>query len=305
MASVPDGVPVWSAQLLVPGAGELCEGPRWDDRTATLLWTDIYGCVVHEADSDGTRVASHPTASPTGSFAPRRDGGYVLAVETGFVLVDQEWEGWNPVGAQRSLPSPLRSNDGACDPRGRFLAGTMGHHEEPGAGAVLRLDARAPNGRLSDAEVVVEGTTVANGISWSLDGTTMYFVDSAQQRVDAFDYDLDTGAASNRRTLVAVQDADGCPDGLTVDADGSLWVALWDGGQVRCYDAAGKLTGVVTVPVPRVSSCTFGGSDLRDLFITTARIGLDAQTLAAHPDSGGIYRCRPGPAGRPVARFGG
>jgi len=305
MSSVPHGVPVWPAELVVQGGGDLCEGPRWDDRTATLLWTDIYGCVVHEASADGTRVASHPTRTPTGSFAPRRDGGYVLATETGFVLVDQAWEGWDPVGAQRSLPSRLRSNDGACDPRGRFLAGTMGHHEEPGVGAVLRLGAPAPDGRVPDAEPVIEGTTIANGIGWSLDGATMYFVDSARRSVDAFDYDLDTGAASNRRALVAVEDGDGFPDGLTVDADGSLWVALWDGGQVRRYDESGRLTGVVVVPVPRVSSCTFGGPELRDLFITTARVGLDSATLATHPDSGSIYRCRPGPAGRPVARFAG
>jgi sugar lactone lactonase YvrE len=303
--TIPLDVPVWSAELLIPDAGELCEGPRWDDRTGTLLWTDIYACVVHEVDADGARVASHPTRLPTGSFAPRRGGGYVLAVETGFVLVDPDWKGWEPVGTHRSMPTRLRSNDGACDPRGRFLAGTMGHHDEPGAGAVLRLDARGPNTALSDSTAVIDGTTIANGIDWSVDGTTMYFVDSAHQRVDAFDYDLDTGTPSNRRPLVVITEDDGCPDGLTIDAEGSLWVALWDGGQVRRYDSLGRLSGIVSVPVRRVSSCTFGGPDLRDLFITTARVGLDAATLAAYPDSGGIYRCRPGPVGRPVARFAG
>jgi sugar lactone lactonase YvrE len=228
-----------------------------------------------------------------------------VASEAGFSLVDATWTQWQPVGAQRALPSAVRSNDGACDPRGRFLAGTMGHHEEPDLGSVWRLDPRRDDGSLPEPTTVIQRTTVSNGIDWSPDASTMYFVDSATQRVDAYDYDVRTGVPSDPRPFVTVPVEQGCPDGLTVDADGCVWVALWDGGQVRRYDPRGQLIGVVTVPVPRVTSCTFGGPDLGDLYVTTARLWLDDAALAAHPDSGSIYRCRPGAVGRPVARYDG
>jgi sugar lactone lactonase YvrE len=295
----------WSAQLLIPNAGDLCEGPRWDERTQRLLWTDIYRSVVCEATADGQVVARHDSPSPVGSFAPRRGGGFVAATETGFALVDSQWQHWQPLGSQRTSPGSVRSNDGACDPRGRFLAGTMGHHEEPDLGNVYRLEARSADGRVAEPEVVIPGTTVSNGIDWSPDGRTMYYVDSATQRVDVFDYDLDAGTPTRRRAFTEVRSEQGCPDGLTVDAHGGVWVALWDGGQVRRYDSAGQLIGVVSVPVQRVTSCAFGGPDLDLLFITTARRWLDDEALAAHPDSGSIFVCRPDATGRPVARYNG
>jgi sugar lactone lactonase YvrE len=295
----------WSADLLIAQAGDLCEGPCWDERTQRLLWTDIYASVVNEATADGRTVAQHATGSPTGSFAPRADEGYVVATETGFALVDHNWQVWEPVSRQRRLPSPVRSNDGRCDPRGRFVAGTMGHHEEPDAGNLYRLDPRSADGTIAEPVVVVAHTTVSNGVDWSTDARTMYYVDSATQRVDVFDYDLDTGTPTRRRPFVEVAPEEGCPDGLTVDAQGCVWVALWDGGQVRRYDPAGQLVGVVSVPVRRVTSCTFGGPDLDVLYITTARRWLDDAALAAHPDSGAIFACRPGVVGRPVDRYDG
>jgi sugar lactone lactonase YvrE len=301
----PEAAQQWSADLLIAQAGDLGEGPCWDERTQRLLWTDIYASVVHEATADGQRVAQHATGSPTGSFAPRLGDGYVVATETGFALVDRHWQDWAPVGPQRTLPSPVRSNDGRCDPQGRFVAGTMGHHEEPDAGNLYRLDARSADGAIADPVVIVAHTTVSNGIDWSPDTRTMYYVDSATQRVDAFDYDVDTGSPTRRRPFVEVPAEEGCPDGLTVDAQGCVWVALWDGGQVRRYDPEGQLVGVVSVPVRRVTSCAFGGPDLDVLYITTARRWLDDATLAADPDSGAIFACRPGVTGRPVTRYDG
>jgi sugar lactone lactonase YvrE len=294
----------WTVDRLIHQAGNLCEGPVWDDRSQRLLWTDIYACVVSEATADGQVVARHQTPSPVGSFAPRSGQGYVVATEAGLALVDQQWQHWQPVGSQRGLPSPVRSNDGACDPRGRFFAGTMSHDDLIGAGCVYRLDPPVDR-TASEPVVVLVGTTISNGIDWSPDGHTMYFVDSATQRVDAFDYDVDTGNPSARRTFVELPSNEGCPDGLTVDAEGCVWVALWDGGQVRRYNPDGRLVGIVEVPAPRVTSCTFGGPDLRTLFITTAKVGLDEPALAAFPDSGSIFACRPGVTGHPVARYDG
>ncbi len=298
-------VEVWKAVVFLGDGGALCEGPRWDERTGTLLWVDIPAGMVHESDESGHRIVSHDVGLPIGSFAPRMAGGYVLALETGFGVVDAEWSPWVPVGAHRSRPTPIRFNDGVCDPFGRFFAGTMGYGEEPGAGTVFRLDAPGADGVIPEPVPVLTATTVSNGLGWSPDGRTMYFADSPTQRVDAFDYDPATGAPSRRRPLIAVAPGYGYPDGLTVDADGCLWVALWDGGQVRRYTPDGELAGVVEVPVRRVSSCTFAGPDLGDLVITTARQGLDASVLAAEPESGSLFHCRTGFFGQPVARYGG
>lgn len=299
-------IDVWFAELFIPDAGHLCEGPRWDERSGRLLWVDILAGHLHEADMAGRVSATHKTGLPLGSFAPREAGGHVLALETGFALVDAEWsDGPRPIGPHRSRPTPVRFNDGVCDPFGRFFAGTMGYQEEPGLGTVFRLDPPGPDGEIPEPVAVITGTTVSNGLGWSPDGRTMYFVDSVARTLDAFDYDGDTGVPSRRRTLITIPEGSGFPDGLAVAADGTLWLALWDGGQVRRYTPEGDLAGIVEVPVARVSACTFAGADLDVLVITTARQGLDAETLAAQPMSGSLFLCRTGHHGRAVDRYRG
>jgi sugar lactone lactonase YvrE len=299
------GIPTWRAELLVPGAGVLTECPRWDDRAERLLWVDIYGGTLQSSDAEGGDRTSMSVGQPLGSFAPRRGEGYVLALESGLAVSGPDVTGWAPVGPQRARPSRLRSNDGACDARGRFFAGTMEHGEEPHAGAVYRLDPAAPDGRLSDPVRVIDRTTVSNGIGWSPDGTRAYYVDSAELRVDVFDYDLESGELAHRRPLATYVESDGFPDGLTVDAEGCLWVAFWGGGVVRRLSPDGDLLGLVELPVAQVSSCAFGGADLAELYITTASYQLTQEQHAAQPESGSIFRCRPGPSGLPVARFAG
>jgi sugar lactone lactonase YvrE len=307
MASMQENsnLPAWQAELFVPDAGVLTECPRWDDRAGRLLWVDIYGGTISSCDAAGENRQSMSVGQPIGSFAPRASGGYVLALESGFALSGANASTWTPVGEQRQHPSRLRSNDGACDARGRFFAGTMDHDEEPHAGAVFRLDPAGSDGAAPDPIRVIEGSSVSNGIGWSPDGTRLYYADSAELRVDVFDYDLGTGELSGRRPLVSYAASDGYPDGLTVDAEGCIWVAFWDGGVVRRLAPDGTLVGLVRVPVDRVSSCTFGGPDLTDLFITTARYQMTAEQLAEQPASGSIFRCRPGPVGRPVDRYAG
>ncbi|GAA1996632.1 SMP-30/gluconolactonase/LRE family protein [Catenulispora subtropica] len=302
----PGPVDVWRAEVFVPDAGALCEGPRWDERSERLLWVDILAGRLHEADITGRRLAGHDVGLPLGSFAPRESGGHVLALETGFAVVDADWSaGPRPIGTHRSRPTPIRFNDGVCDPFGRFFAGTMDYDEAPGAGTVFRLDPPGADGEFPEAVPVITGTTVSNGLGWSDDGRTMYFVDSVARTVDAFDYDPGGGTPTNRRTLISIAEGDGFPDGLAVAADGFLWLALWDGGQVRRYTPDGELAGIVEVPVGRVSACTFAGPDLDELIITTARQGLDEATLAAQPASGSLFRCRTGHTGRPVSRYHG
>jgi len=305
-AAASDGaVQHWRATLFVPDAGTLTEGPRWDERSGRLLWTDIYAGTLNSCDADGADRRSTGTGLPLGSFAPRRHGGYVLALETGLALSEDDVSAWTPVGAHRTRPSLVRANDGACDPAGRFFAGTMAHDEAPHAGALYRLDPAGPDGSLPEPVRVVERTTVSNGLDFSPDGTRMYYADSAERRLDVFCYDIGTGELSQRRPLVEFGPADGFPDGLTVDLDGFVWVAFWDGGAVRRFDPDGRLAGVVEVPVARVSSCTFGGAGLDELFITTASYQMSAEEHAAAPLAGSIFRCSPGIRGHPVHRYAG
>jgi sugar lactone lactonase YvrE len=295
----------WQATLFVPDAGTLTEGPRWDERTGRLLWTDIYAGTLNSCDEAGKDRRSMNTGLPLGSFAPRRDGGYVLALETGLALSGDDVTRWTPVGEHRTRPSQLRANDGACDPAGRFFAGTMAHDEAAHAGALYRLDAAGADGIVPDPVLVVAGATVSNGLDFSPDGKRMYYADSAELRLDVFAYDVGTGEVSQRRPLVEFSAADGYPDGLTVDAEGYIWLAFWDGGVVRRFDPGGRLVGVVEVPVARVSSCTFGGAGFDVLFITTASYQMSAEEHRAAPLSGSIFRCTPGATGRPINRYAG
>jgi sugar lactone lactonase YvrE len=266
--------------------GLLSEGPRWDAEREELLWVDIVGSQLHRA-TFGTDGLLHEAASIqfdrfVGAVAPAAEGGYVLAAGPGFLFADMS-------GTVRELAQPeagrsdVRMNDGACDPQGRFWAGTMAHDESPGAGVLYRLELDG------SCTTVLSGLTISNGLGWSPDGTTMYLADSGTGRIDAFDFDGATGEISGRRTIVGVTEAGVAPDGLTVDESGHLWVALWGGGALRHYSPQGSLLSTVPVPVDRPTSCSFGGPDRATLFITTARHGLDELALARQPDAGRVF----------------
>ena len=267
--------------------GLLSEGPRWDAERGELLWVDIVGSQLHRArlDADGLleTVASMQFDRFVGAVAPAVDGGYVLAAGTGFLFVDES-------GEVRELAQPeagrgdVRMNDGACDPQGRFWAGTMAHDEAPGAGVLYRLELDGT------CTTVLPGLTISNGIGWSPDGTVMYLSDSGTASIDRFDFDGVSGEIRGRRTIAQVTELGVAPDGLTVDEDGEIWVALWGGAALRCYSPEGSLLATLPVPVDRPTSCAFGGPDRATLFITTARHGLDETALARQPDAGRVFR---------------
>jgi sugar lactone lactonase YvrE len=175
-------------------------------------------------------------------------------------------------------------NDGACDPQGRFWAGSMAEDESAGAGALYRL---GPDGSCGK---ILDGLTISNGIGWRPDGRVMYLADSGAGCVDAFDFDGSSGDIARRRTIVRVTGLGAAPDGLTVDAHGEIWVAMWDGAAVRRYNAQGELLATLPMPVDRPTSCAFGGRDLATLFVTTARFGLEPDALARQPDAGRVFR---------------
>jgi len=190
----------------------------------------------------------------------------------------------------------IRFNDGACDARGRLWVGTMADDEGPGRGSLYRLDERG-------LEKVLSPVSISNGIDWSLDGRTMYYADSTDLRVYAFDFDVETGQLATQRTFIELDEGEGFPDGLTVDAEGCVWLAIWDGWRVRRYGPDGEILGEFQLPVARPTSCAFGGSDLGALLITSAYTRLDEAELAAQPDAGAVFAVRPGVGGRPANRF--
>jgi sugar lactone lactonase YvrE len=229
-------------------------------------------------------------------------GGLVLALRDGFGLLPAGAEGAARVIEVEKALTANRMNDGRCDAAGRFWAGTMSATMDHvvGAGSLYRLE---KSGDDLKPVRVVGGLTVANGIDWSPDGRLMYYIDSPTQRVDVFDFDPDWGTVSERRPFVQIPSSDGLPDGMVVDAEGGVWVALFRAGRLRRYSPSGAIKQEVEVPVALVTSATFGGPDLGDLYITTARHRLKPEERSGQPHAGSLFRCRPGPVGRLSYRF--
>jgi sugar lactone lactonase YvrE len=267
------------------------EGPVWSDGWGGLRWVDMLAGDILTLAADGTVRRRH-VGRVAAALRPRRGGGAVVAVERGFVLEDADGTltALEPVWSDPGV----RMNEGGCDPDGRFWCGSMAYDQAPGAAALYRLD---PDGSV---RTVLEGVTISNGLEWSPDGSLAYYDDTATHRVDVFDYDRDAGL-TGRRPFVRLPD-DGNPDGLTVDAEGGVWVALYGSGVVHRYTADGALDVVVEVPAAQVTACTFGGPRLDQLFVTTSREGL---APGDDPLAGALFRADVGVAGRPVREFAG
>jgi len=282
-----------AADLVVDQGCELGEGPCWDAASNTLLWVDIHGRYIYRLHGDGA-VSSIQLEWLVGAVAPRAGGGLVAAVANGFALLDDEGRVERVISVEADLPQH-RMNDAKVDRQGRCWAGTLHVDFLPGTGALYRLD---PDGTV---ERVLDGLALANGFDWSDDGETMYVIDSLTRRVDLFDVDKTAGRLYNRRPFVELPDALGLPDGLTLDCEGNVWVACWDGGVVRAWDSDGAAVAEIAVPVARVTSCAFGGSNLDRLYITTAK-----GTNPPHPrPAGGVFAVDPGVRGRARDPFAG
>ena len=277
-------------ELVLDARAEIGEGAIWFDNV--LYWVDIPPGKVCMYDPNTGSNREVGVGQMVGTVVPREQGGVALAVEEGFALLDLE------SGTLTLLEDPEaglpgnRMNDGKCDPVGRFWAGTMDRAEEETSGSLYCMD--------SDHTVHrrLENVTISNGIVWSRDGRTMYYIDSPTCRVDAFDYDLSTGEISNQRIAINVPNELGWPDGMAIDEDDNVWIAMWGGSAVTHWDPrAGKLLGSCEVPASQVTSCAFGGPNLDELYITSARIDLNADQLGKEPHAGGLFRVKPGVRG--------
>jgi sugar lactone lactonase YvrE len=284
-----------TCEMVTDPCAEHGEGVIWDVSAARIRWVDMLAGDVLSLDDATGQVSRLHVGTVASAIRPRVDGGLVIAVERGFALLSADSHDIEILPEIWTDPT-VRMNDGACDSGGRFYCGSMAYDAAPHRGALYRLDPTRTVTRVLDA------VTISNGLAWSPDGTVAYYVDSATQRVDAFTYDVEAAALTERRPIVTIDEADGTPDGLTVDGEGYLWVAMWAGSAVRRYDPGGRLDRVVEIPARHVTACAFGGPGLADLYITTSRLGLAADV---DPLAGALFRFRPGVQGLAVRPFAG
>lgn len=290
-----------TADLVLDCRDETGECPLWDPVEQVLWWVDINGCRLHRWHPESRRHTTVATPARVGSFALRAAGGMVAAMEHAIGWLDPATGAFAALAEPEAGRTDHRFNDGRCDPRGRFLAGSMNLALAAPTGTLWRLDARL---RLAE---VAGHATVANGLAWSLDGRRMYWADSRVARIWTFAYDLDEGIPYDRRLWVESDPAGplGRPDGAAVDALGCYWIARYRGGRVLRLDPTGRIDREIRLPCSRVTMCAFGDRDLGTLYVTTARHGADPAELAREPRAGGLFACRVGVTGLPEPRFGG
>jgi sugar lactone lactonase YvrE len=283
-------------RTVLQSRARLGEGPLWDEETGTLFWVDIFNHRVNRFDPVSGRHREYEVGDVVGAMAFGPSHSLIVALRHDLALLDLltgELEHLAEVETERQ---GCRLNDGKCDSRGRFWIGSMSGEE--GEGALYRFD---PDGTLRRME---EGLTISNGLGWSPDDRTFYLTDSPEKRIYAYDFDAESGEISGRRVWVEL-DGEPVPDGLAVDEEGCVWSAQWDGGCVIRFAPDGSEIARVEVPVPRPTSCIFGGRDRRDLYITSASIGMSEEEIDESPASGDLFCVRAAVAGLPVHRFGG
>jgi len=273
------------------------EGPYWDSRTNRLLCVDVLAGAVVAIDSDGG-LRRYPVPSRAVTVIRRRvHTGFVIATEHGVMVADEGLTIFDHFAELVDEPN-VRTNDGCCDPLGALVIGTMSYQEEADRGAVFRV---APDGQ--PAEILLAPVSISNGVQWSADSRRVFYIDTPTRRVDAFDFDTRTGAWTGRRTHVRIENPQGFPDGMAIDEEDGLWIALWGAGAVNHYDKDGRLVESITVPgVTQVSSCTFGGDDRSVLYITTSRKDLAA---GQEPAAGAVFSLQTSVRGAVPAEFAG
>ncbi|WP_305783552.1 SMP-30/gluconolactonase/LRE family protein [Symbioplanes lichenis] len=285
-------------ELVIDLHAQLGESPWWDQARQQLIFVDIVAGTLYRYGPLDDSLTAHEAGEPVGAALRRSAGGVVLALGSGLATWDEHGTPEMVCPIEADVPGN-RLNDGTCDALGRLWVGSMAHDTTTGAGSLYCVEPDL------SCRQVLRDVSISNGIGWNLDNTLMYYNDSKTGRVDVFDFDLGTGTLSGRRAFAELSAEDGEPDGLTVDAEGGVWIASFGGGTVRRYTPEGLLDLMIPVPARKVTSLAFGGADWDDLYITTAAIDLDAAEKARHPAAGGIFRCRPGVRGRPDFPFRG
>lgn len=294
--------PTTSAWEVVLQANALLgEGPLWDERSQRLLWVDILQNRIGVLNPHDRSNRVLPLNSAVGAVVPTEDGNLLAAVREGFVRVCVETAAISTPRIPRGHdPATVRFNDGKCDPEGRFWAGTMSHDGSGNSGVLYSLET---DGSIQARHAPVG---ISNGIAWSLDGTRMYYIDTPQRCLTEFVYDRASGSLSQPRRAIEFAPELGWPDGMTIDAEGHVWIAFWDGGAVSRWDtSSGHKLQEYRLPVTRVTACAFGGASLDTLYVTSARLGLTDRELAEQPLAGSIFAIPTPFHGTPAFRYRG
>lgn len=278
----------------------LGEGPVWDEVEEKLYWVDILsGSLFIYSPREGKNT-TYDVGAHLGTVALRRQGGLVMALQTGFAFFDTEDQRLTEVADPESHIPGNRFNDGKCDPSGRFWAGTLSYELGKGTGNLYCLDSDL------NVDLKLQGLTIPNGMAWNSSKDKFYFIDTPTGNIYSFDYDDDSGEISNRKIIRNMDSSEGFPDGMSIDEEDCLWVALYGGGKViRIDPATGNTLFEILLPVPRITSCTFGGPELNELYITTAREHMSEEEIAKLPLSGSLFKAKLPFKGKPVFRFSG
>ncbi|WP_210467999.1 SMP-30/gluconolactonase/LRE family protein [Sporosarcina sp. 6E9] len=283
---------IYHAELVLNEQAILAEGPCWDYEKNLLYWVDILGKKVNVFNPVTEINLSIDVGQLIGAAAIREKGGLVVALQNGFHFLNLDNGQLIKIDDPESNMESNRFNDGKCDPAGRFWAGTMSLEAVQNEGSLYCLDTNHL------VEKVIADVTISNGLAWDTSKNKMYFIDTPLNKVFVFDYEIETGAISNRKVAVNISKDLGAPDGMTIDREGMLWIALWGGSKViRCNPKTGQIIGEVLVPCSKVTSCTFGGKDLDELYITTARLNPSEKELKEEPLAGGIFKAKVGVKG--------
>jgi len=284
---------IWQAEAV------LGEAPWWDTETALLYWVDIDGRAVFRLDPATGVRCRFDVDHEVGCIVPRENGGFVTAIDCGLAYLDAGLTKFDIFATPEKGEPKTRFNDGKCDRRGRLWAASTDMEENEPLAALYCLHG---SGKLVRE---TSGVIVGNGLGWSPDNSTMYFTDTGLGIIFAFDYDIETGKTDNRRVFARVDDTTGYPDGLTVDAEGYVWSAHWQGWRITRYDPDGRIDRTIDLPVPNVTSLVFGGASLDQLYVTSARMGLTDGQIGEAPLSGSLFVVDTGICGLPETRFAG
>ncbi len=286
-------------RLIVDAKALLGEGSIWHSLENKLYWIDIDGKLLHIHDPVTNINEQHFLGSRIGTVVHVQSGGALVALQNGIHKIDTKTRELTFMINPLNDPA-IRFNDGKCDPAGRFWVGTYALDGRKGVSVLYRFD---PDGSI---HTMLKNITTSNGIVWSADKKMMYYIDTPTQAVQGFDYDDETGQISNGRVVVQIPKEEGAPDGMAIDNEGKLWIALWGGSAIARFDPlTGEMLNKINVPAPNVTSCAFGGKDLKTLYITTARKSISEEELKAFPLSGGLFAVEPGAQGVPTHFFNG
>lgn len=287
-------------KLILDAKAQLGEGALWHEGAQRLYWVDIEGKKLHLYDPATHQDREIPVGERIGTVVPTQEGNALVALQNGIHLLNLDSEKLSLVANPLEGTPNIRFNDGKCDPAGRFWVGSMDLDEKKNVAALYRIN------HDGSVKKMLGDITISNGIVWSADKKTMYYIDSPTHKVMAYDYDDASGDLSNPRVAVQVPQEAGSPDGMAIDAEDKLWIAHWGGSSVVCWNPHnGEMMRRIELPAPHVTSCAFGGENLETLYMTTARQGLDSDQLEQYPLSGGLFMIKPGVQGVPAHFFQG